>query len=93
MRELWRDVRSLQHLDGPGGIAGVKQQFRKRDRRDPVAGVFVDERLAHGPCTRRLSVPHEHPCGRKQKLSLVGFHLAYCCDGGVSRKIVTMIFS
>ena len=75
MHKLWRNVRCTQHLHGTRRLTGIEHEFRERDRRDTIARILLDESLAHGSRARGLSVPHEHPCGRQQKLSLISGHL------------------
>ena len=74
MCKLWRHICRAKRLDSTCRLAGVEHKLCESDGRHAVARVVVDKSGAHGPRACRLSVPHEHPRGRKQKLSLVSVH-------------------
>ena len=71
-----RHVRAVQDVEGAGGLCCVEKQFGECNGGDAIAGVVLAQRLAYGKGACTLPVPHEHPCGRQEELSLVCFHLS-----------------
>jgi hypothetical protein len=77
MGEFWRHICRAKRLDSASRLARIEHKFGESDGRHSVAWIVVDKSGAHCPCARRLPMPHEHPRGRKQKLSLVVRHQSF----------------
>jgi len=75
MGELGWHVGLVQDVGRSQRLTIGKKQFRKRNRRNAVAGIGLAQRLAYGASPLSAPVPHEKPNGCQQKLSFFLVHL------------------